>query len=76
MIHKALVLTGANLAFVYIEDPHIRQMGDTMEERRINQTDRRQRTDKLPLRDNNGVKVALERRYFPDRRKSHYNPKW
>ena len=47
-----------------------------MEERRINKTDRRQRVEKLPLRDNDENKVALDRRYFPDRRKSHYNPKW
>jgi hypothetical protein len=51
-------------------------MGDTMEERRTNKTDRRQRAEQLPLRDNAGIKVAMERRYFPDRRKSHYNPKW
>jgi hypothetical protein len=51
-------------------------MGDTMEERRINKTARRQRAEKLPLRDNDGNRIALERRYFPDRRKSHYNPKW
>jgi len=47
-----------------------------MEERRINKTDRRQHAEKLPLRDNDGVRVVMERRYFPDRRKSHYNPKW
>ena len=56
--------------------PHIRQMGDTMEEKRTNKTDRRQRAEQLPLRDNAGIKVAMERRYFPDRRKSHYTPKW
>jgi hypothetical protein len=27
---------------------------------------------KLPLKDSNGDNVILERRYFPDRRKSHY----
>ncbi len=47
-----------------------------MEDRRINKTDRRQRAEKLPLRDNDENKVTMERRYFPDRRKSHYNPKW
>jgi len=47
-----------------------------MQERRIRKSDRRQRTGKLPLRDAEGVSVILERRYFPDRRKSHYNPKW
>jgi len=47
-----------------------------MEEKRINKTDRRQHAEKLPLRDNDGNNVALERRYFPDRRKSHYNPEW
>jgi hypothetical protein len=47
-----------------------------MQERRINKGDRRQRTEQLPLKDNDGVSVILERRYFPDRRKSHYNPKW
>jgi len=47
-----------------------------MEERRVNKTDRRQRTEKLPIKDNNGAQVVLERRYFPDRRTSHFNPKW
>ena len=47
-----------------------------MEERRTNETERRQRAGKLPLRDKDGNEVSLERRYFPDRRKSHYNPKW
>jgi hypothetical protein len=47
-----------------------------MEEKRINKPDRRQRAGKLPLRDNDGDEVVLERRYFPDRRKSHYNPEW
>ena len=47
-----------------------------MEEKRINKTDRRQRDEKLPLRDSDGNEVALERRYFPDRRKSHFNPEW
>ena len=47
-----------------------------MEKKRINKADRRQRAEKLPLRDDDGNKVALERRYFPDRRKSHYNPEW
>jgi len=47
-----------------------------MQERRINKSDRRQRTEKLPLRDAEGVSVILERRYFPDRRKSHYDPNW
>ena len=51
-------------------------VGVAMEEKRINKTDRRKRTEKLPLSDNDGSKVALERRYFPDRRKSHYNPEW
>ena len=47
-----------------------------MQERRISKSDRRQRTEKLPLSDTEGVSVILERRYFPDRRKSHYDPKW
>jgi len=53
-----------------------RYYGGMMEERRINKTDRRQRTEKLPVKDAEGVSVILERRYFPDRRKSHYDPKW
>jgi hypothetical protein len=47
-----------------------------MEERRINKIDRRQRTAELPVIDDNGISVILERRYFPDRRKSHYDPNW
>jgi hypothetical protein len=47
-----------------------------MNERRINKADRRQRTENLPVKDSNGNSVILERRYFPDRRKSHYDPKW
>ena len=45
-----------------------------MEKRRINKTDRRQRAEKLPLKDNDGNTIALDRRYFPDRRKSHFYP--
>ena len=66
---------GANLASVYLGS-HFRQVGDKMEERRVSKPNRRQHDKQLPLTDNEGVKVALERRYFPDRRKSHYNPKW
>ena len=47
-----------------------------MKERRRSKSERRQRTEKLPLTDTGGVTVLLERRYFPDRRKSHYDPKW
>jgi hypothetical protein len=44
-------------------------------ERRMRKDDRRQRSEKLPLKDSGGS-VILDRRYFPDRRKSHYDPKW
>lgn len=47
-----------------------------MKDRRINKTDRRQHTEKIPLWGNNKNTVPLDRRYFPDRRKSHYNPNW
>ena len=47
-----------------------------MKERRVSKTKRRQREEKLPLKDTNGHQVTLERRYFPDRRKSGYNPNW
>jgi len=47
-----------------------------MVERRINKIDRRQRTEELPVIDDSGFSVILERRYFPDRRKSHYDPNW
>ena len=49
-------------------------VGVAMEKRRINKTDRRQRAEKLPLKDNDGNTIALDRRYFPDRRKSHFYP--
>jgi len=55
---------------------NIQGLRGMMEERRINKTDRRQRTEKLPVRDAEGANIILERRYFPDRRKSHYNPNW
>ena len=47
-----------------------------MQERRINVADRRQQTALLPLTDSDGYEILLERRYFPDRRISHYNPDW
>jgi len=71
------VISGVNLATVYDKWLQNRQVGGgKMEERRVNKTERRQRTEKLPIKDNNGAQVALERRYFPDRRTSHFNPKW
>jgi hypothetical protein len=45
-------------------------------ERRMGKDDRRQRSEKLPLKDSGGNSVILDRRYFPDRRKSHYDPRW
>lgn len=45
-----------------------------MQERRVKTTDRRQHSRKLPLRDYSGNQIFLERRYFPDRRISHYDP--
>ena len=47
-----------------------------MEDKRVNKTDRRQQTEKLPLWGRHENKIPLDRRYFPDRRKSHYDPKW
>jgi hypothetical protein len=38
--------------------------------------DRRQRAENLPVKDSDGCSVFLDRRYFPDRRKSHYDPNW
>jgi hypothetical protein len=45
-------------------------------ERRSSAADRRQHTGILPLTDSDGYEILLERRYFPDRRISHYNPDW
>ena len=47
-----------------------------MQERRTNTKDRRQRAEELPLQDSDSDYVTFERRYFPDRRESHYDPKW
>jgi hypothetical protein len=55
-------------------------MGGVMQKQRINKerrtgmVDRRQQTGLLPLTDSDGYEIILERRYFPDRRISHYNP--
>lgn len=50
--------------------------GGHPQERRINKSDRRLRAEKLPCHDGNDNYVVFERRYFPDRRVSHYNPDW
>jgi len=44
-----------------------------MQERRINSTDRRQRKQwpKTPFRDSHGDLIALNRRYIPERRRTH-----
>jgi len=55
---------------------HASEGGGRIQERRINRKGRRQCPGKLPCYDANGDYVVFERRYYPDRRESHYDPNW